>query len=162
MEAGKAKQQRERRTSNGVIIQVYEEAPPPRPGANRPIQRPSRLRAPSSLAYDRRQMLLAYTQQLRRCHEQQTQRCCKIVPRPSWGQWKATFLRNHGGCDSWEKRRFPAHRSQRTPTSSSSFSFSSPDLLCRAHAVVERHISLKILDRRGILAVLRKLKEFGA
>ncbi|CAL9059119.1 unnamed protein product [Musa banksii] len=101
MEAGKAKQQqqqqqRERRTSNGIIIKVYEEAPP-RPGANRPIQRRSRLGAPSSLAYDRRKMLLAYSQQLRQCHEQPTQGCCKIVHRPSWGQWKAAFLRNHGG-----------------------------------------------------------------
>ncbi|CAL9121943.1 unnamed protein product [Musa acuminata var. zebrina] len=104
MEAGKAKQQqqRERRTSNGIIIEVYEEAPP-RPGANRPIQRRSRLGAPSSLAYDRRKMLLAYSQQLRQCHEQPTQGCCKIVHRPSWGQWKAAFLRNHGGVNEEEE-----------------------------------------------------------
>lgn len=71
-----------------VIITVYEE-PVLRPGA-RPSTAHWRPRPPS-LGYDRRGLLLAYSQELRHFHALQQSQTNKNIPRPDWKKWKSAF-----------------------------------------------------------------------
>ncbi|PKU69464.1 uncharacterized protein LOC110101553 [Dendrobium catenatum] len=74
-----------------ISISFYE-APVHRPKVLRSVTRPAagRFRQSTTRSFDRRAMLLAYAQQLRRIHRD------RQVARPDWRKWQIAFATHDG------------------------------------------------------------------